>query len=78
MNNLKPDIPLPYPHVNTLVVGCDASGKSTMLNAIHDAYGDEIIEVTSTEESRKFKIDHLQTLIDANFINKRENLYLKS
>ncbi len=36
-----------------------------------------IIETTSTDEARKFKTDNLSTLIDSDFINKREALYLK-
>ena len=62
--------------MRTLVVGCDASGKFTLLNTIHQSYGDIVIESTSTDESRAFKHASLNRLVDADFISERERLYM--
>lgn len=63
--------------MRTLVVGCDASGKSTLLESIRSEYGDEVIESTATEESRRFKKASVNRLIDDEYIRERERLYLK-
>lgn len=62
--------------MRTLVVGCDASGKSTMLEGVVREHDDHLIESTATPVSRKFKLDHLSTLVDVDFIAAREALYL--
>lgn len=62
--------------MRTLVVGCDASGKSTLLDTVHRSYGDVVIESTSTDESRAFKRASLNRLVDMDFIDEREQLYM--
>lgn len=63
--------------MRTLVLGCDASGKSSMMEGISGMYGDVAIEATSTPKSRQFKVDNLSTLVDEGFIAARESLYLE-
>lgn len=63
--------------MRTLVIGCDASGKSTFLNLAKEAYGDQLIESTSTPESRAFKRASVEKAIDQEYIDQREALYLK-
>ena len=63
--------------MRTLVLGCDASGKSTLLNSIQKNYGDHLVESTSTPESRAFKLASLDTPVDEEYIGRRETLYLK-
>ena len=63
--------------MRTLVVGCDASGKSSLVEGISGRYGDIAFEATSTDESRRFKHDNLDTLIDDELVNEREDLYMR-
>lgn len=63
--------------MRTLVVGCDASGKSTFLEAVSSRFGDSLVESTSTEESRAFKLASMDRPVDVDYINERERLYLK-
>ena len=63
--------------MRTLSVGCDASGKSTFVQAVHEMYGDSAVESTSTNRSRTFKQANLSTPIDSSYIDEREQIYLE-
>lgn len=60
----------------TLVLGADAVGKSTFLSNLDAQLGYETFEPTSSDEIRAFKKANLDTVIDANYINERRNLFL--
>lgn len=62
--------------MRTLVVGCDASGKSTFLEGVHQAWGDTYGESTSSDEAREFRRANNERVIDAEYIGLRESLYL--
>lgn len=62
--------------MKTLVVGCDASGKSSMLEGIQDQWGDHYVESTRSEEATTFRKANHTRVIDADYIAQRENLYL--
>ena len=62
--------------MRTLVVGCDASGKSTLLSDVAKNYNDIVVESTSTDESRKFKRANLDKPITEDFIEQRKKMYL--
>lgn len=62
--------------MKTLVVGCDASGKSTLLAGIHQRYGDTIRESTRSEAGLAFKRANIDRHIDGSFIAEREAFYL--
>lgn len=61
---------------NLLVIGIDGSGKTTFLTGLHDEFDYEIMEPTSDEKARKFKISTLETPIDKAYIAERESIYL--
>lgn len=63
--------------METLVVGCDASGKSTFCEAVQLTWGDTMAESTRSEEASRFKREHHRSVIDAELIDERERLYLK-
>lgn len=63
--------------MKTLVVGCDASGKSTLLDSVRATYGDTFAESTRSEEASRFRNANFKRVIDGEFISQRENLYLK-
>lgn len=60
----------------TLVVGVDGSGKTTFLNGLARQNETRILEPSTTPEAKAFKDQHLQVVIDADLIDKREQLYL--
>jgi uncharacterized protein (UPF0297 family) len=62
--------------MKTLVVGCDASGKTTFLDSVVEKYGDTLGEMSRSVEARTFKKNNLDRPVDADFINQREQLYL--
>lgn len=62
--------------MKTLVVGCDASGKSTLLAGIHRRYGDAIRESTRSDVGLAFKRANIDRRIDGSFIDEREAFYL--
>lgn len=62
--------------MKTLVVGCDASGKSTLLAGIHQRYGDVVRESTRSEEGLAFKRANIDRRIEGSFIDEREAFYL--
>lgn len=62
--------------MKTLVVGCDASGKTTLLDSIQAVWGDTVMESTRTKEATEFKIANHRRLIDGEYISQREALYL--
>lgn len=64
------------PNVHTLILGRDASGKSTLLNGIQEKYGDSLTEAATTKPVRSFKRRHLETVVDLGFVDARERLYL--
>ena len=63
-------------NVKTLVVGCDASGKSSMLEGIQEQWGDHCVESTRSEEASAFRKANHTRVIDADYIAQRESLYL--
>lgn len=63
-------------HLYTLIAGRDATGKSTLLQNIESHYGDLAVEVTGTEAIRAFKRASQDKLVDLQFINDREELFL--
>lgn len=63
--------------MRTLVIGCDASGKSTLLAGIHQQYGDIVRESTHSAEALAFKQANANRYIDADFIAEREAFYLQ-
>jgi thymidylate kinase len=63
--------------MKTLVVGCDASGKSTLINAISRTYGDTFTESTQSKEAREFKLKYHNTPLSTRIIDEREQMYLK-
>lgn len=63
--------------MRTLVVGCDASGKSSLIDAISHRFGDVAFESTSTDESRNFKRHNLTSPINSELIDQREEMYMK-
>lgn len=62
--------------MRTLVVGCDASGKSTLMEGINARYGDQVGESSRRKDATAFKESNLGTVIDGDFIDKREAFYL--
>lgn len=58
------------------MVGCDASGKTTMLHKISESYGDIAIESTKSAEAIEFKRANFNRIIDMTFVDERESLYL--
>lgn len=62
--------------MKTLVVGCDASGKSTFLDIVHTNYGDAVGESSRSDEAQTFKRANLSRRVDHEFVNQREALYL--
>ena len=62
--------------MKTLVMGCDASGKSTLVRAIYEKYGDYTVESSTAVEALAFKQANTGRVIDAPFINDREAFYL--
>ena len=62
--------------MRTLVVGCDASGKTTMLHEISERYGDIQIESTRSPRAIAFKHASFGRTVDASFVDERESLYL--
>lgn len=63
--------------LKTLVLGCDASGKSTFLDGVRETYGDTLGEMSRSEEAQTFKKNSLTRLVDPEFINQRESMYLR-
>lgn len=63
--------------MKTLVVGCDASGKSTFLENVAATYNDVVGESSRSEQAQLFKLNSLSRLVDGEFINEREALYLE-
>lgn len=63
--------------MRTLVIGCDASGKSTLMAGVHERFGDNVIESSKTTGALAFKMANLDRPIDEEFINEREAFYLK-
>lgn len=61
----------------TLVVGVDASGKSTFLKLLSDYGGFHTIEPTATPEVRAFKQETLNTPVTLELINRREALFIE-
>jgi thymidylate kinase len=75
---------LPLPHLDggelVLVTGCDATGKSTLINQLMDQYPDDYVAVEPTSwssDAREFKTANLRTPIDEYLIDNRESLYLR-
>ncbi|HKR81600.1 MAG TPA: hypothetical protein VJR27_01215 [Candidatus Saccharimonadales bacterium] len=62
--------------VLSLVLGVDGSGKSTFLQGLQNRFGAKILEPTSTPEVRAFKKANLNTPIDSDFVDRREQLFL--
>lgn len=49
--------------MKTLVVGCDASGKSSMLEGIQEQWGDHYVESTRSKEATTFrKANHTRVM----------------
>jgi hypothetical protein len=63
--------------MKTLVVGCDASGKSTLVRGIHAHHGDVLVESGHSSEALAFKTAHMHDCIGADFIDEREAFYLQ-
>lgn len=62
--------------MKTLVVGCDASGKSTFIEGVHKHHGDVFAESTQTTRAQDFKRKYFGHPIDAEFVDAREAMYL--
>lgn len=62
--------------MKTLVVGCDASGKSTFIEGINGRHGDVFAESTQTARAQEFKRKYFGHPVDAEFIDARESMYL--
>lgn len=62
--------------MKTLVVGSDATGKSTIVRTIREAYGCAPIESSRSIEALAFRASHLKTPIDRTFLDIREQFYL--
>jgi deoxyadenosine/deoxycytidine kinase len=63
--------------MSVLVAGTDASGKTTFLESIKDRVPDAFcIEPRSNPAIRRFKSDTLLELITADFITRREKVYM--
>lgn len=63
--------------MKTLVLGCDASGKSSFLSGVSNKFDIQAIEATSSPEAKAFKLDTLDTPIYERLIEQRENTYLR-
>jgi GTPase SAR1 family protein len=63
--------------MKTLVVGCDASGKSTMVRRLCSQFGSTSIESSRSPAALTFKTAHARQPIDAAFIDERETFYLQ-
>lgn len=63
--------------MKTLIVGCDASGKSTLLEGIKNTWGDDGEESTHSEEASRFRLANYGQPVTPEYINQREKLYLK-
>ena len=61
----------------TLTLGVDGSGKSTFLKGLADNLGYSVIEPTSSPEARLFKLANIDNPVDSDFVNKRENIFLR-
>ncbi len=62
--------------MKTLVVGCDASGKSTLVRRLC-SQGSTPIESSRSPAALAFKAAHARQPIDAPFIDQREAFYLQ-
>lgn len=58
-----------------LVVGIDASGKSTFLEGLRSNFDYTVLEPTSSDDARRFKADTIDTPIDADLIEQREAIF---
>ncbi len=59
-----------------LVIGIDGSGKSTFLKGLDFHLGYHIEEPTASKQVRDFRNTHLDSEIDGEFVDRREELYL--
>ena len=58
-----------------LVLGVDASGKSTFLKGLKNTLGFSVLEPTSSPEAKAFKAAHLDESLDLDLINERQRLF---
>jgi thymidylate kinase len=58
-----------------LVLGVDASGKSTFLKGLHDRLGFTVLEPTSSPEAKAFKAEHMDEPLDIDLVKKRQRLF---
>jgi thymidylate kinase len=63
--------------MRTLIVGADATGKSTLARGIQRRYSDTIMGSTRSEEVLQFKRNNFTRAIDADFIDERERFFLR-
>ncbi|HSX17005.1 MAG TPA: hypothetical protein VLH86_02790 [Patescibacteria group bacterium] len=63
--------------MKTLVVGCDASGKSTIARRICERYGDTPVESSRSAQAVEFKAKNERRYMSAAFIDEREAFYLQ-
>lgn len=63
--------------MKTLVVGCDASGKSTLVRRLCSQFGSTPIESSRSTAALTFKAAHARQPIDTAFIDQREAFYLQ-
>jgi thymidylate kinase len=63
--------------MKTLVLGCDASGKSSFIGACVERLGAVGFEATSSPEAKAFKLATLETPISEELINQREQMFLR-
>lgn len=63
--------------MRSLAVGCDASGKSTFIEAVHGRFGDVYAESTRSDLAVQFKEKYFGRAIDEEYVDARESLYLE-
>jgi hypothetical protein len=63
------------PNTLTLVLGVDASGKSTFLHGVQDTLGYHVLEPTSTVEARSFKSVYGDRPLSPTIVDKRQQLF---
>ncbi len=61
----------------TLVIGVDGSGKSAFLKCMSQLDNIVTLEPTDTTEAKEFKQKSLNEIIDENFINQHNELFLR-
>lgn len=71
---IRTDIELP---ASVLVVGVDASGKSTFLSSLAEQCGYFVVEPTATPRAKVYKHQTAASLISQQLVDEREAIYLE-